>query len=65
MAMVGDCDVSQYEYVALLTFLVFLFLVIIVLFNVLIAIVSETYMDGGGGCAEAESAGDHRRGGFD
>lgn len=43
MAMVGDFDVDQYEHVGLWTFIVFLFLVIIVMFNVLIAIVSEIY----------------------
>ena len=45
MAMAGGFGVSLYEHVALLTFLVFLFLVIIVMFNVLIAIVAEIYVD--------------------
>jgi hypothetical protein len=43
MAMTGDSDVDQYQHVALATFILFLFLVNIVLFNVLIAIVSEIY----------------------
>ena len=43
MAMVGDFDVDEYEHVALVMFLSFLFFVIIVNFNVLIAIVSERF----------------------
>ena len=45
MAMVGDFDVGDYDSaLGLAMFLVFLFLVIIVMFNVLIALVSELYM---------------------
>jgi hypothetical protein len=43
MAMTGDSDVDQYQHIALATFIFFLFLVNIVMFNVLIAIVSEIY----------------------
>jgi hypothetical protein len=46
MAMVGDFDVDQYEFGApFLMFILFLYIVIIVMFNVLIAIVSDLYAD--------------------
>jgi hypothetical protein len=46
MAMVGDFDVDQYEFgTPFVMFILFLYLVIIVMFNVLIAIVSELYIE--------------------
>lgn len=46
MAVVGDFDVDQYALgVPTLMFIIFLYLVIIVMFNVLIAIVSDLYAD--------------------
>jgi hypothetical protein len=46
MAMVGDFHVEQFEYgVPLAMFILFLYIVIVVMFNVLIAIVSELYAD--------------------